>query len=162
MTGPLILSAEDLNLTERAARAAGFDVQRFRARDLVVIQIREPGGQWRQFDPLNDDAETFRLMVDCDVPPSRGTTAIIAAGGVVEQSWRTIRTGAPRAAGQSCGPWPRTLGRVADEHGSDLPRLCDRRYGGGGRAARMGNGALIWLATRRPASHTAKPGMLVD
>lgn len=85
MTGPRILSTEDLILTERAARAAGHEVQRFRARDLVVIQIREPGGQWRQFDPLNDDAETFRLMVDCDVPPSRGTTAIITVGGVVEQ-----------------------------------------------------------------------------
>ncbi len=85
MTGPRILSAEDLMLTERAARAAGFEVQRFRARDLEVIQIREPGGQWRQFDPLNDDAETFRLMVDCDVPPHPGMTSIIAAGGVVEQ-----------------------------------------------------------------------------
>ena len=84
MTGPRILSAEDLNLTERAARAAGFYVQRYRARDLVVIHVREPGGQWRQFDPLNDDAETFRLMVDCDVPPQPGTSAIIAAGGVAE------------------------------------------------------------------------------
>ncbi|MDF3837139.1 hypothetical protein P3W85_29910 [Cupriavidus basilensis] len=84
MTGPRILSTEDLNLTERAARAAGFEVQRYRARDLEVVQVREPGGQWRQFDPLSDDAETFRLMVDCDVPPIPGTTAIIAAGGAVE------------------------------------------------------------------------------
>jgi len=63
MTGPTIPSAGDLDLTEKAARAAGFEVRRYRARDLVVIHVREQGGQWRQYGPLTDDGDALRLAV---------------------------------------------------------------------------------------------------
>ncbi|KWR88794.1 hypothetical protein [Cupriavidus sp. IDO] len=63
MTGPVMPSELDLALTEQAARAAGFEVRRYRVRDLEVIHVREPGGSWRRYDPLNNDGEAFRLMV---------------------------------------------------------------------------------------------------
>jgi len=63
MTAPVIPSESDLALTEQAAHAAGFEVRRYHARDLEVIHVREPGSNWRHYDPLNDDGEAFRLMV---------------------------------------------------------------------------------------------------
>jgi len=78
----------DLELIERAARRAGFDVRRFHARDLEVVQVRERGGQWRFYDPLHDDGDCFRLMVACDVPPQSGYTTIVSAGGVMERLGR--------------------------------------------------------------------------
>ncbi|QEZ47198.1 hypothetical protein D2917_23910 [Cupriavidus oxalaticus] len=75
----------DLDLIERAGRRAGLEVRRFRARDLVVVQVRGQGGQWRFYDPLHDDADCFRLMVACDVPPLSGMTGLVCAGCVSEE-----------------------------------------------------------------------------
>lgn len=54
---------QDLDLIEVAARAAGYEVRRYRVRELEVVHVREPGGEWRYFNPMEDDAEAFRLMV---------------------------------------------------------------------------------------------------
>ncbi|AGW94616.1 hypothetical protein N234_31710 [Ralstonia pickettii DTP0602] len=85
MSGPTVFTAMDLELIERAARRAGFEVRRFRARDLEVVQVLEPGGQWRFYDPLHDDADCFRLMVACDVPPLSGMTGLVCAGCASEK-----------------------------------------------------------------------------
>lgn len=79
MTGPRFLAEGELQLTERAAAAAGYEVRRFRARDLVVIHVRETGGPWRYFAPLDCDAEAFALQVrmcmSVDVGTDRHATA---------------------------------------------------------------------------------------
>ncbi|AOY90541.1 hypothetical protein BKK79_00890 [Cupriavidus sp. USMAA2-4] len=56
---------EDLDLIEAAGRAAGYEVRRYRVRELEVIHVREQGGTWRHFNPLADDGEAFRLAVRC-------------------------------------------------------------------------------------------------
>ncbi len=53
----------DLELIEAAAQAAGYETQRYRVRELEVVYVREDGGEWEYFDPLQDDAHAFRLMV---------------------------------------------------------------------------------------------------
>lgn len=78
MTGPRILSAEDLDLTERAARAAGFEATRFRARELEVIHINM-GGWTRQFDPLNSLTEAFLLQVRMCMTVDVGTDSHVTA-----------------------------------------------------------------------------------
>lgn len=79
MTGPRFLAESELLLTERAAAAAGYEVRRFQARDLEVVQVREAGGPWRYFAPLDSDAEAFALQVrvcmSVDVGTDRHATA---------------------------------------------------------------------------------------
>lgn len=60
-------TTEDLDLIEAAARAAGYEVRRYRVRELEVAHVREPGGVWRYFNPLKHDADAFALAADMDL-----------------------------------------------------------------------------------------------
>jgi hypothetical protein len=54
----------DLDLIEAAGRAAGYEVRRYRVRELEVVQAMV-NGQWAQYDPLRWAGDAWRLQVDC-------------------------------------------------------------------------------------------------
>jgi hypothetical protein len=65
----------DLNLIEAAARAAGYEVRRYRVRELEVVHIGV-GDQWALFDPRRSDIDAFRLQVDCRLSVTVGEKAV--------------------------------------------------------------------------------------
>lgn len=73
----------ELAMIEAAARAAGYEVRRYRVRELEVVHVGV-GDQWALFDPPRHDADAFRLQVDCRLSVavgSRHATATAYPGG---------------------------------------------------------------------------------
>ncbi|QRQ86267.1 hypothetical protein [Cupriavidus oxalaticus] len=77
-------SKEEIELIEAAAHAAGYDVRRFRVRELEVVHVGV-GDQWALFDPKRHDGDAFRLQIDCRLSVNVGREHAIATaypGGV--------------------------------------------------------------------------------
>lgn len=67
----------DLDLIEAAARAAGYEVRRYRVRELEVVHVKVDG-QWAQFDSLRWDGDAFRLLADCKLSVRVGEALVFA------------------------------------------------------------------------------------
>ncbi|MGO4151402.1 hypothetical protein [Cupriavidus sp. YAF13] len=74
----------DLNLIEAAARAAGYEVRRYRVREQEVVQVTVGDDLWAQYDPLHWHGDAFRLQIACGLTVKTGpryATAIAWPGG---------------------------------------------------------------------------------
>ncbi|CAG2132380.1 hypothetical protein [Cupriavidus numazuensis] len=78
MMGPA--SVEELAMIEAAARAAGYEVRRFRVRELEVVHVGV-GDQWALFDSLRHDGDAFRLQIDC------GMSVIVRRGIAMAETY---------------------------------------------------------------------------
>lgn len=67
----------ELAMIEAAARAAGYEVRRYRVRSLEVVHIGV-GDQWALFDPFRHDGDAFRLQIDCRLSVAVGATRVTA------------------------------------------------------------------------------------
>lgn len=54
---------DNKQLLERAAKAAGYTFCADRDDNLVISSL----AGWQQWNPINNDADAFRLMVDCGI-----------------------------------------------------------------------------------------------
>ncbi|MBB3010659.1 hypothetical protein [Cupriavidus alkaliphilus] len=70
-------SVEEIVMIEAAARAAGYEVRRYRVRDLEVVHVGV-GDQWALFDPRRHDGDAYRLLVDCKLSLRVGTKHAVA------------------------------------------------------------------------------------
>jgi len=96
---------KDLEMIESAARAAGYEVRRYRVRELEVVHVREPGGEWRYFDPLKHDADAFALAADLDLFSRPGYwhyLALVRLMGGVDKRANVRRAVVSAAAERAC------------------------------------------------------------
>lgn len=61
----------ELAQIESAALAAGYEVRRYRVREMEVVHIGV-GDQWALFDPRRHDGDAFRLQIDCHLTVATG------------------------------------------------------------------------------------------
>lgn len=57
--------------------AAGYEVRRYRVRELEVVHVGV-GDQWALFDPRRHDGDAFRLQIDCRLAVMIGRENVVA------------------------------------------------------------------------------------